>query len=807
MKSLRTTASLLLLAVSAAGPLAAQHTEPGSIRGQVRDESGIPLAEATITAITELGISRMATTDAAGHYTIPSLPPGTYTVRARLIGHRPVERTARQLRSAGELAMDFTLDKLPIMLTSQVVTATRSASSLSDIPGAVSVVGREALEEQSAVSNSLGAVLGRAVPGFGPATGTPSLHGQALRGRDVSVLIDGVPLSTARSVGRDLMTIDPAMIERVEVLRGASAVYGDGATGGVINIITRTPGDGRPRFTTDLRTSGSLSAPGNGGGLRVAQSIAGQAGRLDYSAGGSIDRAGANFDAEGDRIPADPNGQGGLSDLDAWDGFGKFGLSLGQQRFQLTLNHYTATQNTDYATAPIAAGDTLTEPKSSAIPGLALETPQNHVNSLASLDYTHESVAALMGSRVHAQLYGRDYYTRFGPSGRTLVRPSTGSSTPQQYMLQSFVDSWKVGGRLELQTSVPRLRDGSVTWGVDYNRERTYQGLNHFDKAAYDASGGLAFRKIDEWYWVPPMNIDALGLFAQAAWRPIEPLMLRGGVRHERDRARVDDFSTIEEVQVTGGTLRYDPTVFNAGAVLTAGRGVDVYANFSQGFSLGDLGRILRQAPPGFTLGSHSTEAQRVDQWEYGARGLWSRVQATLSYFRSSSELGTQIDTAFHVLRAPERIHGFEATLDLQPTAHWELGGTFTWTEGDFLDPADDEWKALNSFRIAPPKTTAYVQHRTLERWTNRVQLVVVGSRDRAALDDIGYGGRPVRGYTTVDYVGTLGVGPGALSLGVENIFNRLYYPLPSQLMASGSWTGHTAARGAVLSIGYRVNY
>lgn len=792
--------------VSAAGPLSAQQTEPGTIRGQVRDESGTPLAEATVTAVTELGVSRMATTDAAGHYAIPSLPPGTYTVRARLIGHRPVERPARELGAGGELAVDFTLDKLPIMLTSQVVTATRSASSLSDIPGAVSVVGREALEEQSAVSNSLGAVLGRAVPGFGPATGTPSLHGQALRGRDVSVLIDGVPLSTARNVGRDLMTIDPAMIERVEVLRGASAVYGDGATGGVINIITRTPGDGRPRFTTDLRASGSLSAPGNGGGLRVAQSVTGQAGRLDYSVGGSIDRVGGHFDAAGDRIPPDPNGQGGLSDLDAWDGFGKLGLSLGKQRFQLTLNHYTATQNTDYATAPIAA-DTITEPKSSAIPGLALETPHNHVNTLGSLDYTHDDVAALLDSRVHVQLYGRDYFTRFGPFGRQLVRPSSGSTSPQTYMLQSFVDSWKAGGRLEVETRVPHLREASVTWGVDYNRERTYQGLNHFDMAAYDSSGGLAFSKIDEWYWVPPMNIQALGFFAQGAWRPTTRLMLRAGVRHERDQARVDDFSTIEEVQVSGGTLRYRPTVFNAGAVLTAGRGVDVYANFSQGFSLGDLGRILRQAPPGFTLGSHSTEAQRVNQWEYGARGLWSRVQATISYFRSRSELGTQIDTNFRVLRAPERIHGVEATLDLQPTARWELGGTFTWTEGDFLDPADDQWKALNGFRIAPPKATAYVEHRTLARWTNRVQVVAVGSRDRAALDAVGYGSREVSGFTTVDYLGSLGVGPGTLSLGVQNIFNRLYYPLPSQLMSNGSWTSHTAARGAVLSVGYRVTY
>jgi iron complex outermembrane receptor protein len=302
------------------------------------------------------------------------------------------------------------------------------------------------------------------------------------------------------------------------------------------------------------------------------------------------------------------------------------------------------------------------------------------------------------------------------------------------------------------------------------------------------------------------MRTQSLGLFAQAAWRPVPRVMLRGGVRHERDRVSVDDFATIEEVAVEGGTMRFTPTVFNAGAVVSAARGVDAFVNFSQGFSLGDLGRVLRQAPPGFTLGSRSTEAQRVDQWEYGVRALGARVQGTLSWFRSRSELGTQIDTSFRVLRAPERIQGVEATLDAQPGARWELGGTVTWTEGEFLD-TDGEWKALNGFRIAPAKATAYAEHRTLPRWTNRVQVMALGSRDDAWEDGLGYGGRKVDGYATVDYLTTVRVGPGALSLGVENLLNELYFPLPSQLMANGSWTSHAAARGAVLSVGYRVSY
>jgi iron complex outermembrane recepter protein len=58
----------------------------------------------------------------------------------------------------------------------------------------------------------------------------------------VLVLIDGIPQSTPlRAVGRDIRTIDPSVVKRVEVIKGATAIYGNGADGGLINYITKTP--------------------------------------------------------------------------------------------------------------------------------------------------------------------------------------------------------------------------------------------------------------------------------------------------------------------------------------------------------------------------------------------------------------------------------------------------------------------------------------------------------------------------------------------------------------------------------------
>ncbi|NUO38845.1 MAG: TonB-dependent receptor [Gemmatimonadaceae bacterium] len=747
-----------------------------------------------------------------GWFTLAGLPAGDYRVTVRALGYGVASVTTTLGTPEGALepdapaprGLDVLLTRTAALLAAQVTTATRSASTLSDIPGAVTVVDRSVIERQTGAAAGLGEVLAKTVPGLGGATGTQSTYGQPLRGRSISVLIDGVPLSTTRSVSHDLHTIDPASVERVEVLRGASAIYGDGGTGGVINIITRAPAVERLRYTTELRSSTAAGADAFGSGTagRVAQTVAGRRGALDFQLGASFDRTGGFFDAEGDRIPPDPNGQGGLSDTRAWSTFGKAGLTRGAQRVQLALNHYDATQDTRWATAP--SRDTIGKALSRF--GLELETPQGSRNTVANLEYTHDGVSALAGSRLHAQLFHRDFVTVFGPAPRSLKRPSTGSTTAQTYIYQSYLDTWKSGGRAEVTTGLPGL-GASVTWGGDATIERTFQGMHVFDKSVYDASQGLRFVRIDDWTWVPPMRTRSFAGFAQLEAHPLARLVVRAGLRHERDRVDVNDFVTIEEVAVQGGSLSFTPTVYNAGAVVTAGRGVELFGNFSQGFSLGDIGLTLRQAPAGFVLGTKSAEAQRVDQLEAGARGLWSRIQATASVFRSTSELGSQVDGNLRVVRAPERIRGVEATLDAQPTARLELGGSFTWSEGEFLDPKDSAWKALNGFRIAPAKTTAYVSVRPADRVQTRLQVLHSGSRDAAYLDRITLGGRRVAAYTTVDALGTVDLPRGAVTVGVENLLNRQYYPTVSQLMTSNTVASRAAARGRALSVAYRVAY
>ncbi len=138
-----------------------------------------------------------------------------------------------------------------------IVRVTRTQEELTDVPRSVTVIDREQIEEQAQSTRDLGNILGKLVPGLAPPTQTNSNFGQSLRGRNVLVLIDGVPQSTSRNVFRDFSTIDPSAVERIEVLRGPTAIYGDGATGGVANIITRTASEEKVTSTTEVGLNAS----------------------------------------------------------------------------------------------------------------------------------------------------------------------------------------------------------------------------------------------------------------------------------------------------------------------------------------------------------------------------------------------------------------------------------------------------------------------------------------------------------------------------------------------------------------------
>ena len=129
-----------------------------------------------------------------------------------------------------------------------VVEATRSRRRVQDDPIRVEVIDREEIEEKTLmvpgnISMLVAETGGLRVQVTSPALGAANVRVRGLEGRYTQLLSDGLPLyGQASSIG--LLQIPPTDLGRVEVIKGAaSALYGASALGGVINLVSRRPGD------------------------------------------------------------------------------------------------------------------------------------------------------------------------------------------------------------------------------------------------------------------------------------------------------------------------------------------------------------------------------------------------------------------------------------------------------------------------------------------------------------------------------------------------------------------------------------
>ena len=138
----------------------------------------------------------------------------------------------------------------PIEIEEEViVTATRTGGRIDDQPTRVEVLEREEIEEKMLMTPGdivmmLNEMGGMRVQATSPSLGAATVRIQGMRGRYTRVLFDGLPLAGQQVGGLGLLQIPPMDLAQVEVIKGvASALYGAGAMGGVINLVARRAGD------------------------------------------------------------------------------------------------------------------------------------------------------------------------------------------------------------------------------------------------------------------------------------------------------------------------------------------------------------------------------------------------------------------------------------------------------------------------------------------------------------------------------------------------------------------------------------
>nr|WP_232238307.1 TonB-dependent receptor [Pseudomonas monteilii] len=708
----------------------------------------------------------------------------------------------------GAPASSLVTPSVPVEMAQMEITASRTSSSLVSATRQSTVLEHEQLQELRQGSESLATVLAKAIPGMSDSSRTITEYGQTLRGRSMLVMVDGVPLNTNRDSSRNLANIDPALIERVEVIRGSSAIYGSGATGGIISITTR-PAGGENRAETSLSATSPLTRLGSDGlGGQFQQYFAGSQGAVDYAFDFGTRHIGASYDAHGGRIAPEPS-QGDLFDSNIYNIGGKLGLHIDEnQRIQLAVSHYDARQDSDYATDPSVAKLPAGSVPANAIKGLDLDEQNRIRNTLVNLEYENLDI---LGSRLSAQMYYRDYFTRFTPFDARAV--ATRGGNVDQIMQNSEV----FGSRLTLRTPLGESGSTELVWGGDYNQERSDMPLDVFDPAVYDASGGLVFDKTGKLTYMPPLRTRSAGAFAQLQHRFDEHWSVDGGLRYEYSTAEFDDFVPLSEstaaspVAVKGGEVHYDALLSNLGIVYSPVLGQEIYASFSQGFQLPDVGIQLRNARRGFDIGASNLEPVKTNNYELGWRGeLGSNTLGTLALFYTTSKLGDvqSFNNGLILTRTKERIYGAEASADwLSDDAVWGAGGSATWMRGR-EKPDGKGWQDMTGYRVPPLKLTAYVQYKPTLEWSNRLQATFFDAKDYR-LDGVdSFGRHQVSSYTTVDLVSQYQISADdKVSVGIQNLFNRDYYPLYSQLLRNNNNTSHLPAPGTVLTASYTHNW
>jgi outer membrane receptor for ferrienterochelin and colicins len=228
----------VLFGMSDAPAQASPQQAGAEIQLVVRSATGpVPRAQVVVAGKT-------SETDADGRITL-QLAPGPVEITVVKDGFKPVTVSATAVAGRPQV--------VPILLEPQAaheehvtVSATRTDKRIDDQPMRVEVMGAEEIEEKQLMTPGdivmmLNEMGGLRVQATSPSLGAASVRVQGMRGRYTRFLSDGLPLFGDVG-GLGLLQIPPSDLGQVEVIKGvASALYGAGALGGVIDLISRRP--------------------------------------------------------------------------------------------------------------------------------------------------------------------------------------------------------------------------------------------------------------------------------------------------------------------------------------------------------------------------------------------------------------------------------------------------------------------------------------------------------------------------------------------------------------------------------------
>jgi len=679
-----------------------------------------------------------------------------------------------------------------------IVTGTRAPKSVDKIPGAINVISEAEVERTLSLTQDSTAVLARTVPGYSESSQAMNQIGETLRGRTPLRLFDGIPQSTPlRDGSRNGVFTDMDAVGRIEVINGPSAAEGIGAAGGIINYISKNATEEGTRISVITRLSSQFDNDSESwkGGVEVAH----KSDAFDLLFSAAYGDRGITYDANGRRIGLSASSS--VADSTSENLFLKVGTNFGaddSQRLQFSASHFKMTSKGNYHWVEGSRARGISDTAESGPPlgtgGISLAGDEFNEFDQYVLRYTNFQ---LLGGSFSADVYLAEQAMRF-PADNGADRQDPLIAPLGTLVDASEISSDKKGARTSwTRGDIFGATGLELHVGLDYAWDKTDQSLAYTNRV-----------------WVPPIEYKSLAPYAQLSY-DIGPVTLSGGARHEDGELSVNDYTTTffrNRAFVQGGKLDYKEDLYNVGAIWRVTQDWSVYASYSEGFTLPNIGIPLRNINrPGQTVaGILELEAIVFDNKEVGFNWRGPVVTLGASYYESTSDLGASLSVDpvtqdFVLNRAPVKIKGYEATAGLNLFDNWKFNALYSHTEGKTAaannpnGPLNVEMGITN---ISPDKLSGSVQWDFVPSGSVILGATTLLGRD---LNEGRAGEEHTHGYTLYDLTVNYDAAKwGAFSLGVENLTDKFYFLSFSQI---DFFRNYFAGRGRTVSLTYKLDF
>ncbi|RYY82366.1 MAG: TonB-dependent receptor, partial [Chitinophagaceae bacterium] len=212
---------------------------------------------------------RSAVTDSAGLVVIAGIPSGTQTFSVTHVGYEEAS-VSFVFPLLSDTAIVITLEGEEHEHEEEVVVrATRTSRTITNTPTRIEVISGEELAEKGNMKpGDIRMLLNESTGIQTQQTSATSYNAgiriQGLEGRYTQLLRDGYPLYAGFSGGLSILQIAPLDLRQVEVIKGsASTLYGGGAIAGLVNLVSKTPGEERElNFLANATSAGGLDLSG-----------------------------------------------------------------------------------------------------------------------------------------------------------------------------------------------------------------------------------------------------------------------------------------------------------------------------------------------------------------------------------------------------------------------------------------------------------------------------------------------------------------------------------------------------------------